>query len=118
MISRLTDIQPTWSYVLACFSEHKFPERALMANVRFAARKDGVQMTIRPSSPMRLDYWTHTAIGEAMQEMGKLYPFMVANDTPRMGVGATIMVHFGDNRYWAVDGRRRANKRKQTPGLY
>jgi len=46
-----------------------------------------------------------------LNENLKFRPHMITEEEPRLDVGASILVDYGDGNLALIDGRRRANKR-------
>lgn len=111
----LSRIEPTWDYVI--LSTGGRDKRAMRMKIwdmaTFAWSRDfkTTKSKISQKSNIRLEQWDSGKIEKLLNENLKFRPHMITEEEPRLDVGASILVDYGDGNLALIDGRRRANKR-------
>lgn len=110
----------TWTNVLACFADRGDPVGVIHRLAGEWAARYGIAYTpLGPGSAVRQEEWTDAQIDAHLSCMGALVPALVTSvPPPRRWDGPLVLIDFGAGRVGQIDGRRRANVWRHTPGWY
>lgn len=110
----------TYAHVIECFTDRTHPQSVIERLVHEWAMRNNVVGYPTPcaSMPVRHETWTHEQVGEHLDRLALLQPLLITDDKPRRMDGPLVLVDFGRGRIGQIDGRRRANIWRNTPGSY
>lgn len=107
-----------YSDVLECFADVSHPQREIDTLTReWADRYKLPRPQLNKHSPVHLEHWTHTRLGEHLDRLAVYEPRMITPLKPRRLSGRIVVLDFG-TVYGQIDGRRRANTWRHIKGLY
>lgn len=108
-----------WTEVLACFSDRRHPVSVIDRLVNEWADRFGLpHPRLAGIAPVSRETWTAEQVGAHLDRLAVIEPRLITNQLPRRLTGPLVIVDFGQGRVGQIDGRRRANVWRNTPGEY
>lgn len=109
----------SWRDVIACFADRTDPVATIdrLAN-EWADRFGLPHPQFDGNTPVARETWDAEQIGEHLDALARIEPRLITNQQPRRLGGPLVIVDFGGGRIGQIDGRRRANVWRHTPGTY
>lgn len=108
-----------WPDVLACFADRSSPIATIDRLVNgWADRFRLPHPRLAGIAPVQRETWTAEQVGAHLDRLAQIEPRMITDQQPRRLSGPLVIVDFGHGRIGQIDGRRRANVWRHTPGAY
>lgn len=109
----------SWRDVLACFADRTNPVATIDRLANGWADRFGISHPrLIGMAEVKRETWSAEQIGAHLEALARIEPRMITNQQPRRLSGPLVIVDFGEGRVGQIDGRRRANVWRHTPGNY